>query len=267
MRFKLIRKNFSDKEFDKRNYDRIAELQAGLSEKELQANIATTGIQEYQKIIFDYYYECIRVNIHSKMDVLELGAGMGRHTGAILNTGANLTVNDISASSLKILKRIFPNVEHMAISSMENIPAKSKSYDAIISCGSLSYADPDKLDNEIYRLLRENGILIVLDTLNHNPIYKLNRYFKYLTNKRSKLSITRIPDFERIARLSQHFNKFEIKFFGTYYWIIQILKYFIGESLAQKTNLLLEKNFPSKKNAFKFVLVCSGYHKFQERKY
>ena len=81
------------------------------------------------------------------------------------------------------------------------------------------------------------------------------------------MSITRIPDFERIARLSQHFNKFEIKFFGTYYWIIQILKYFIGESLAQKTNLLLEKNFPSKKNAFKFVLVCSGYHKFQEHKY
>ena len=45
------------------------------------------------------------------MDVLELGAGMGRHSGVILDTGANLTVNDISPSSLNVLKRTYPDIK------------------------------------------------------------------------------------------------------------------------------------------------------------
>jgi len=264
MRIRLIRRNLSDKDFDKINYDKVAEFQANLSDEELKAKVATDGMQKFQKIVFEYYYDCIQKNINSKMEVLELGAGMGRHTGAILDTGSNLTVNDISASSLKILQRIYPNVKHMITSSMEHIPSKSDSYDAIISCGSLSYADPDTMDHEIFRLLRKGGSLIILDTLNHNPIYKLNRFLRYLLKKRSKLSIKRIPDIGRIGRLSQHFDESQIKFFGTYYWIIYVLRSILGENLAYKINLLLERYFPSSKNAFKFVLVCNGYHKSQE---
>ena len=261
MRIKIINNDVSDKELDKKTYDKAAELHAGSSDEELKTNVNTNGIQKFHKVVFEYYYECIGKNIKSRMDVLELGAGMGRHTGAILDTGANLTVNDISDSSLKVLKRIYPGVKHLVISSMDKVPNKSGSYDAIISCGSLSYADPDKLDNEIFRLLRKNGNLIILDALNHNPIYRVNRFFKYLTRKRSKLSIKRIPDIDRIYRLSHHFSNSEIKFFGTYYWIIQIVNFIVGESLANKTNLLLEKHFPSNKNAFKFVLVCNGFQK------
>ena len=264
MHIRLIRRNLSNKDFDKINYDKVAEFQANLSDEELRANVATDGMQKFQKIVFEYYYECIQKNIDSKMEVLELGAGMSRHTGAILDTGSNLTVNDISASSLKILKRIYPSVNHMITSSMENIPSKSDSYDAIISCGSLSYADPDTMDREIFRLLRKGGSLIILDTLNHNPIYKLNRFLSYLMKKRSKLSIKRIPDIDRIERLCLYFDQSQIKFFGTYNGIIQVLSSIFGENLAYKINLLLERYFPSSKNAFKFVLVCNGYRKSQE---
>jgi SAM-dependent methyltransferase len=266
MRIKLFKykANKFDMELDKIHYDEAAKLQANLSDEELKVQVATNGIQKFQKVVFDYYYECIGKNINSKMDVLELGAGMGRHSGVILDTGANLTVNDISASSLDVLKRTYPDIKNVVVSSMDQVPIESKSYDVIVSCGSLSYADPNILDREIFRLLRNGGSLIILDSLNHNPIYKLNRVFKYFIKRRSKSSVKRIPDLDRIDRLSKYFNKSDIKFFGTYFWMITILGFFIGQDLANKTNILLEKYFPSSKNAFKFVLVCNEFNGHQE---
>lgn len=266
MRTKLFKfkSNVYDIELDKIHYDEVAKLQVNLSDEELKVQVATNGIQKFQRVVFDHYYECIRKNINSKMDVLELGAGMGRHSGVILDTGANLTVNDISASSLKVLKRIYPAIKNMIVSSMDQVPIEAKSYDVIVSCGSLSYADPNILDKEIFRLLRNGGSLVILDSLNHNPLYKLNRVFKYFIKKRSKSSVKRIPDLDRIDQLSRHFNKSDIKFFGTYFWIIRILDFVIGQDIANKTNILLEKYFPSSKNAFKFVLVCNEFNGHQE---
>ena len=266
MRIKLFKYNAYrfDIELDKIRYDEAAKLQANLSDEELKVQVATNGIKKFQKVVFDYYYKCIEKNIHTKMDVLELGAGMGRHSGVILGTGANLTVNDISVSSLDVLKRIYPDIKNVLVSSMDQIPIESKSYDVIVSCGSLSYADPNILDGEIFRLLRNGGSLIILDSLNHNPIYKLNRTFKFFIKRRSKYSVKRIPSLDRIYRLSKHFNKSDIKFFGAYFWLISILDFVIGEDLANKTNSLLEKYFPSSKNAFKFVLVCNEFIAQQE---
>ena len=266
MRIKLFKykANKFDMELDKIHYDEAANLQANLSDEELKVQVATNGIKKFQKVVFDYYYECIRENIDSKMDVLELGAGMGRHSGVILDTGANLTVNDISAPSLDVLKRTYPDIKNVVISSMDQVPIESKSYDVIVSCGSLSYADPNILDREIFRLLRNGGSLIILDSLNHNPIYKLNRIFKYFIKRRSKSSVKRIADLDRIDRLSKYFNKSDIKFFGTYFWMISILDFIIGQDLANRTNNLLEKYFPSSKNAFKFVLVCNEFNVQQE---
>lgn len=256
--------NIDEMELDKIHYDEVAKLQINLSDAELKVHVGTTGIQKFQRVVFDYYYECIRKNINSNMDVLELGAGMGRHSGVILDTGANLTVNDISASSLKVLKRIYPDIKIMIVSSMDQVPIAAKSFDVIVSCGSLSYADPNILDKEIFRLLRNGGSLIILDSLNHNPFYKFNRVFKSFIKRRSKSSVKRIPDFGRIDRISRHFNNSDIKFFGTYFWIIRILDFVIGQDLANKTNMMLEKYFPSGKNAFKFVLVCNGFTGDQE---
>ena len=145
-----FKSNVFDMELDKIRYDEVAKLQVNLSDEELKVQVATNGIKKFQKVVFDYYYECIGENIDSKMDVLELGAGMGRHSGVILDTGANLTVNDISASSLDVLKRTYPDIKNVVVSSMDQVPIESKSYDVIVSCGSLSYADPNILDREIF---------------------------------------------------------------------------------------------------------------------
>jgi ubiquinone/menaquinone biosynthesis C-methylase UbiE len=46
----------------------------------------------------------------------------------------------------------------------------------IVSAGSLSYGDNDKVLDEIYRVLKNKGAFIAIDSLNNNPIYRLNRF-------------------------------------------------------------------------------------------
>ena len=48
--------------------------------------------------------------------------------------------------------------------------------------------------NEIYRVLKPGGFVIIVDSLNNNPIYKFNRYLHYLRDNRSKDTLQRIPD-------------------------------------------------------------------------
>ena len=38
--------------------------------------------------------------------------------------------------------------------------------------------DKNKVDKEIYRLLKPSGNFIAVDSLNNNPVYKLDRYIK-----------------------------------------------------------------------------------------
>ena len=63
MRIKLFKfkSNVCDKELDKIHYDKVAKLQVNLSDEELKVQVATNGIQKFQKVVFDYYYGCIRI--------------------------------------------------------------------------------------------------------------------------------------------------------------------------------------------------------------
>jgi ubiquinone/menaquinone biosynthesis C-methylase UbiE len=40
-----------------------------------------------------------------------------------------------------------------------------------VSAGSLSYGDNDKVLDEIYRVLKNKGAFIAIDSLNNNPKY------------------------------------------------------------------------------------------------
>jgi SAM-dependent methyltransferase len=177
-----------------------------------------------------------------------------------------LTANDISSKSLEVLKKTHPNVNSLICGDMSNLPIESRSFDAIVSCGSLSYAVPELMNEEIFRLLKDGGILIVCDTLNHNPIYRMNRFIHYILGRRSLNSIVRIPDLGRIKSLSLPFDKTSLKFFGSYLWIVSLSKFFLGDKISHKLNSWLEINFPSGKYGFKFVLVGRGFNSSLIRK-
>ena len=246
-----------DTEADKKRYDIIYDNLRDLDKNQLSNLLGLQTVDLFQRPLFiKYYSEIQKMLINTELIVMELGAGFGRHTSVIADCGVKLIVNDISESALEINNRIHPNICKSLASNMDSIPLPNQSIDVVICCGSLSYADPKKVNREIFRLLKPGGHVIILDTLNHNPIYKINRYIKVLTGARSLSSVLRIPKMRRIKELSMYFEESKISYFGKWLWLTSpmIKRIFDLNQLNKKIDTC-GPNFL----AFKFVMVLKSY--------
>lgn len=245
-----------DTEADKKRYDSVYDNLRDLDENQLSNLLGLQTVELFQKPLFiKYYSEIQKILSNTELVVIELGAGFGRHTSVIADCGVKLIVNDISESALEINKRLHPNIYKSIASNMDSIPLPNQSIDVVICCGSLSYADPKKVNNEIFRLLKPGGHLIILDTLNHNPIYKINRYVKVLTGARSLSSVLRIPKIRRVKELSMYFEENEISYFGKWIWLtVPAIKRILDLNLFKKIDTY-GPNFL----AFKFVMVSKSF--------
>lgn len=255
----LKTRNRKDSISDKVRYDLIYNEMNNLGIDEL---VKVSGLNSVSKLNKDafikYYSEIQKMLINSNKIVLELGAGFGRHTSVITDCDVKLIVLDISNVALDINKKIHKKLHGTLNSSIDNIALPDQSIDVVISCESLSYADPERVNNEILRVLKPGGNLIVIDALNHNPIYKLNRILKIFLGTRSFNSVFRIPNLKRIKELKANFERSEIYFFGKWNWLLmplaKIFPKITSESMIGKFNKF-GPNFLS----FKFVLVCYFY--------
>jgi ubiquinone/menaquinone biosynthesis C-methylase UbiE len=193
------------------------------------------------------------------MKVLEIGAGTGSHTGIIYKTGAHVVAQDISEVSLKVLRvKIGGSVEIIA-SDMQSIPIIDRTFDFIVCCNVLSYGCPEAVNKEIFRLLKPGGSLLIMDSISHNYIYRLNRRIHYYRVNRTKSTLKRVPSFSRIKQFSERFESSMCLYFGSYYWFVIPLKYLFGRRLAFRINTILEKIKPNGLSSFKFILVCEKY--------
>jgi ubiquinone/menaquinone biosynthesis C-methylase UbiE len=254
-------KTLTDQDIDKLYYNQYA--QNLISQPIESYRIGLNAVPFNQQKIFKKYYNAALMSIAPDSRILELGAGVGVHTGILasrIRGGGELYINDISEISLDVNKKLHPSVNTLC-SSMNSINLPSDSVDIVFSCGSLSYEDPETVDREIMRLLRSNGKLIILDSLNHNPIYRINRLVRYVFGNRTLNSVKRIPNINRITNLSKNFESVSLSYYGSYLWFIKPISLLIGENKANKLNDMFEKCWPSQINAFKFVLICRGLKK------
>ena len=142
------------------------------------------------------------------------------------------------------------------VADMEKLPFENQSFDVVASAGSLSYGEAQKVDKEIRRVLKPNGFFICVDSLNHNPIYKFNRYIHFLRGARSKMTLLNMPTLQRINSLNTKYKKFDVKYFGSISCLMPFIKIITGTENAKKISDFVDKLFRVKKSAFKFVLVA-----------
>jgi len=193
-----------------------------------------------------------------KMKALEIGAGTGMFTEMILETGASVVATDISEASLELLlKRVsnYANVE-TRVADMESLPFDDGSFDAVLSAGSLSYGDNEVVMNEIYRVLKPGGKFACVDSLNHNPIYRLNRWIRYLRNQRTRSTIERMPTLQLVKSYAQKFGSVKDSYFGSVAWALPLLTIFLSEQNAARFSDKIDELFDVSKSAFKFVMVA-----------
>ena len=142
------------------------------------------------------------------------------------------------------------------VADVEQLPFDNGSFDVVASAGSLSYGDAKKVDSEIRRVLKPNGLFICVDSLNHNPIYKFNRYIHFLRGARSKMTLLNMPTIQRINALNKMYNEVNVKYFGSISFLTPFMKILIGNKMTCRISYLVDTNFNIKYSAFKFVLIA-----------
>ena len=205
---------------------------------------------------YKYYFSLFK-NLNRNSKILELGAGFGQNTAKLIKMNYDICATDISQVSVKVMKKTFKNYKNFStkVADMEQLPFKKQSFDVICSAGSLSYGDNKLVMNEIFRVLKKGGKVIFVDSLNHNIIYKFNRYINYLKGKRSKSTLKWMPDLILIEKYFKKFGYGKVKFFGSITWCFPILKLFLTSKIIYQFSNWLDKKLKIKKSAFKFVLV------------
>ena len=208
---------------------------------------------------YTFYEEKIKELIRPTHKVLEIGSGTGLHTYSLIKTGAHVTATDISTHSLNVLKK---NLFHSnadlktVVADMEQLPFENASFDVVTIAGSLSYGDKKKVDSEIHRVIKPAGYFICVDSLNNNPIYRVNRYIHYLKKERSKMTLYNMATIQRIDSLRSRYKDIDVNYFGSISFIAPLLSKLVGSNSTAIFSNYIDKLIKVKKTAFKFVLIA-----------
>lgn len=122
------------------------------------------------------------------------------------------------------------------------------------SAGSLSYGENIIVMNEIYRVLHNGGVFITLDSLNNNPIYKLNSYLHFCMGNRSKNTLVRMPTVNMIHCYDLKFGKMHVAYFGSLTWLFPVLSKFLNDKTISAISNNFYRIISVKKSVFKFTM-------------
>jgi ubiquinone/menaquinone biosynthesis C-methylase UbiE len=256
----MCRSAIKDKYLEMRRYDLKAKLLtknvSGLNDLEGSKTLPKSLSSPY------IYYESLLCRIlKPNFRVLEIASGTGIHTYLPLSKSCKVVASDISIESLKFLRTRFRNFKNLStkVVDMEKINFPNESFDAVIAAGALSYGDNLIVTREIYRVLKFNGYFICVDSFNHNPIYRLNRWIHYIKGDRSLSTLLRMPDCSTISNYEKFFKSVKVRYFGAASFLRPLLKLFFTEETIKFLIDRIDILFRSHKSAFKFVMIASKH--------
>jgi ubiquinone/menaquinone biosynthesis C-methylase UbiE len=205
------------------------------------------------------FYFSLFKKLKNKKKLLEIGAGTGENTLRIIKIKFNVCATDISPTSVEVMSQKYSKYKNFSsiVVDMEKLPFKNESFDIICSAGSLSYGDNNRVMNEIYRVLKFGGWVVLVDSLNDNPIYRFNRYINYIKGNRSWSTLKRIPNVNLIDKYIKKFGYGKVKFFGSITWAFPLLKIVLSEKLITRFSNWVDLTLNVRKSAFKFVLILN----------
>lgn len=112
-------------------------------------------------------------NIEYK-NAIDLGCGLGQDTKWLLDRGFDVLSCDISDTALEKLKELVPNSRTMQLDVKEKLPFEDNSIGLINANLSIHYFNMEttiKIFNEIYRVLKPNGLFIGRVNSDKNETY------------------------------------------------------------------------------------------------
>jgi ubiquinone/menaquinone biosynthesis C-methylase UbiE len=249
-----------DKELE---YNRYNKSSANKIDK-LEDTVMPEGSAAYPLYLstpYLFYESILAENIRPGMKVLDLCCGDGIHSLFLARLGADVIAVDIAENSIKLAELRAEKAGlhgiHFMAADADELPFAEGEFDVITCVGSLSYVELYPFINKVHSLLKEDGKFICVDSFNHNPIYRLNRYIHYLKGERTLSTLNRMPSRQTISFLNSRFQLVNVNYFGIFAFIGSLFQKIWG---SEKTKLIIDKSDQwmsiLKSQAFKIVIVA-----------
>lgn len=247
-----------DKDLERQRYD--ARAKSAMQVLSVDGNLrhGSSSVPLVLRAPYVSYEAYLQRELKPNSMVLEIGSGTGEFTEVLLNSGAQVTATDISASSLKLLRLKYSARFELTTKTcdMEALPFLDNTFDLVASAGSLSYGDNSLVLEQIHRILKPGGCFVCVDSLNHHPFYRLNRYIHYLRGDRSQSTLRRMPTCDLIRLYQETFGgSSAVHYFGSLSWAFGPLSRLSRNAWWAMLSDRLDHLLGVRKSAFKFVLI------------
>ncbi len=251
-----------DKEIEQQRYNKSSASLLDIIEKDkkLLHVLGADNFPHYLRPPYLYYHELINSKTSASKKQLDLCCGNGMHSFTGAKNGASVIAIDYAEQSIVICNQrniiLKLNVDFRT-ADVQTLSFENNTFDIVTCAGSLSYLDDEIFLHEVYRVLKKEGVFICVDSFNHNPIYRFNRYIHYFLGKRSYSTLVRMPNQDTIQLFKTIFSKVDVKYFGIFTFLAPILKFFFS---PEKLMIIIEKldNFFSSLKIYAFKVVIKA---------
>ena len=100
---------------------------------------------------------------------------------------------------------------------------------------------------------------MLVDSLNANPIYRLNRRIHWLRGDRTVSTLRSMPTQRSISVLTAQFEECTIQYFDHWVFLFPILRLALGQACADLVLRWLNATISPNWMAFKLVLVATRF--------
>lgn len=248
-----------DKQIEKQRYNKSSEHLLGVIKEDnvLLRLLGADNFPLYLRPPYIYYHDLISRHTSANSKLLDLCCGNGMHSFTGAKNGAKVIALDYAENSITICReraKLLGIDVDFRTADAHTLDFPDDSFEVVTCAGSLSYLDHEIFFKEVWRVLKPGGLFICVDSFNHNPVYRLNRYIHYLRGKRSYSTLKRMPTTNTIKQLGDLFSKIDIKYYGIFSFFAPILKPFFPPETILNIVERTDKWFSFGKNyCFKIV--------------
>lgn len=116
--------------------------------------------------------------------VLDLGAGTGKLTSALVDRGLDVVAVDPSGPMLDVLRRRVPAARAL-VAGAEDLPLEDASFDVVTVAQAWHWVDPVRASTEVARVLRPGGTLSLVWNIRDESVEWIRRFGEIAGSERS----------------------------------------------------------------------------------
>lgn len=196
--------------------------------------------------------------------MLDYGAGRGIYTITSARAARMVIAVDISPASLRVARDLCSKSGmrncHFVVADCERLPFSAGAFSCVLSAGTLSYVTLATAVDEFHRTVAPGGTVLIVDTLGHNPLVNIRRWFRARFGSRSAWEVEHVPKMRDVETLLWAFPGSEVRFFDLVTLALalfprRMLQPTVVLRLVARIDAALLNHTPLRYLAFKFVMV------------